>query len=152
MTHESLAAGGAPLRPSRVLQLAGLYNVAWGAFAILFPAALFRWCGMAPPEQPWLWQCIGMMVGVYGVGYWIAARDPRRHWPIVLVGLLGKLFGPIGFVGNALRGEVPWAFGATIITNDLIWWIPFARLLWDAARAADAPIAAEPPLAKRSRG
>ena len=41
---------------------------------------------------------MGMIVGVYGIGYLIAARDPRTHWPIVLVGLLGKVFGPIGFV------------------------------------------------------
>jgi hypothetical protein len=47
----------------------------------------------------------------------------------VLVGFLGKIFGPIGFVWTASRGEIPWTFGATIPTNDLLWWIPFALIL-----------------------
>ena len=76
-----------------------------------------------------------MIVGVYGIGYAAAAVDPYRHWPIVLVGFLGKIFGPIGFLMAALSGELPWAWGATIITNDLIWWIPFAIILWGAYRS-----------------
>jgi small multidrug resistance pump len=81
-----------------VLLAAGVYNILWGGFVLLFPLAMFRWFGMAAPNYPQLWQCVGMIVGVYGVGYIAAARDPLRHWPIVLVGFLGKVFGPIGFV------------------------------------------------------
>ena len=67
-----------------------------------------------------------------------AALNPLRHWPIVLVGLLGKLFGPIGFVDAALiKGTFPVQFGWTIITNDLIWWIPFAVILLAAWRAGE---------------
>jgi hypothetical protein len=76
-----------------------------------------------------------MVIGLYGVGYWIAARDPMRHWPIVLVGLLGKILGPIGFVGTALVNPVlPAAFGYTLITNDFIWWWPFGAILLAARR------------------
>ena len=39
------------------------------------------------PRYPQIWQCVGMIVGVYGVGYLVAASDPLRHWPIVLVGM-----------------------------------------------------------------
>ncbi|MFO0906263.1 MAG: hypothetical protein U0939_24865 [Pirellulales bacterium] len=112
-----------------VLLVAGVYNLAWGAFAVLLPVQPFEWIGMAPPNYPSLWQCIGMIVGVYGIGYAIAAFDPVRHWPIVLVGLLGKIFGPIGFLWTASRGELPWMAGATILTNDIAWWIPFALIL-----------------------
>jgi hypothetical protein len=54
----------------------------------------------------------------------------------VLVGLLGKIFGPVGFLWTASRGEIPWMFGATIPTNDLIWWIPFALILRSAWRTS----------------
>ena len=47
----------------------------------------------------------------------------------MLVGLLGKVFGPIGFLDAALRGELPWRAGWLIITNDLIWWAPFGLIL-----------------------
>lgn len=114
----------------RVLLLAAGYNLLWGAFVILFPFALFDWMGVERPSHPAIWQCVGMIVGVYGIGYAIAAFNPLRHWPIVLVGLLGKILGPIGFVDSALiRGTFPVEFGWTIITNDLIWWAPFALIL-----------------------
>jgi hypothetical protein len=116
------------------LVAAGIYNLVWGAIVVALPGLLFEFAEMEPPRYPQLWQCIGMIVGVYGIGYLAAARDPARHWPIVLVGLLGKVFGPIGFLGAVLRDELPWAFGATILTNDLIWWIPFGLILVHAWR------------------
>ncbi len=119
----------------RILMAAAAYNLIWGAFAILSPLTIFRLAGFSPlPVYPELWQCIGMIVGVYGIGYGIAALDPVRHWPIVLVGLLGKIFGPIGFIGAVSSGRFPLAMGWTILTNDLVWWIPFSLILWKAAR------------------
>ena len=118
-----------------VLWLAAAYNVLWGTAVMAAPLWLFQLAGMEPPNYPQLWQCIGMMVAVYGLGYAIAATNPLRHWPIVLVGLLGKVFGPIGFMIAGLNGELPWVAGWTIVTNDLIWWIPFSWILYQAYRA-----------------
>ena len=111
------------------LVAAGIYNLAWGAWTIFFPQALFRWAGMEPPLYPEIWQCVGMIVGVYGVGYLAAATDPATHWPITLVGLLGKIFGPIGFLQAVMSGAFAAKMGLTILTNDLIWWIPFGLIL-----------------------
>lgn len=127
--------GSAPKWMKLTLRIAGIYNLAWGVVVIISPLLLFRWAGMEEPRYPQIWQCVGMIVGVYGLGYWIAAYDPYRHWPIVLVGFLGKVFGPIGFLQAAMAGDLPWAWGATIITNDLIWWVPFAVMLYGAFRA-----------------
>lgn len=123
---------------------AAAYNLAWGALTILAPNLFFDLAGAERPNYPGVWQCVGMIVGVFGVGYAIAAFDPLRHWPIVLVGLLGKILGPIGFVMTAAKGELPWAFGVTILTNDLIWWAPFGVILWRAFDAAQAPAADAP--------
>jgi len=112
---------------------AGIYNLAWGAITIAFPNLIFDLTGAERINYPEIWQCVGMIVGVYGIGYLIAAWDSRTHWPIVLVGLLGKIFGPIGFCVALARGTFPPLFGVTILTNDLLWWIPFGLMLWDAA-------------------
>ena len=120
-----------------VLWVAAIYNLAWGAMVILFPDVPFNWAGMPLPNYPEIWQCLGMVVGVYGVGYAIAATNPMRHWPIVLVGLLGKILGPIGFLNAASRGRLPWRAGWTLVTNDLIWWIPFTLILVFAYRSAE---------------
>lgn len=125
----------APRWMRHVLLAAGAYNLAWGAFTVLWPHALFDWAGMARPNYPQIWQCVGMIVGVYGVGYVIAAFDPMRHWPIVLVGLLGKLLGPPGMAQAIWTGAWPAAFGVTCLFNDLIWWVPFAVILRAAWRA-----------------
>lgn len=125
---------GPPRWMTFTLRAAGVYNLAWGGWVVLRPADAFRWAGMPQPNYPELWQCIGMIVGVYGLGYWIAARDPARHWPIVLVGFLGKLFGPIGFLDAALHGRLPWVAGWVNVTNDLIWLVPFAWILVFAQR------------------
>jgi small multidrug resistance pump len=99
---------------------------------------------MEPARYPFIWQCVGMIVGVYGIGYLAAAADPIRHWPIVLVGFLGKIFGPLGYVMGVADGTVPLAFGVTLPTNDLVWWVPFAAILWHAWQAHRRPVAAEP--------
>jgi uncharacterized membrane protein HdeD (DUF308 family) len=117
-----------------LLRFAAIYNLVWGTFVIICPTIPFGWLGIEPPNYPSVVQCLGMVIGVYGIGYWIAARDAATHWPIVLVGLLGKVFGPIGFFYAALQGELPWSMGATILTNDLAWWIPFTAILFHAAR------------------
>jgi hypothetical protein len=124
----------APAWAKQWLRAAAVYNLVWGGLVILFPHLLFDLCDMPRPNYPEIWQCVGMIVGVYGVGYWAAATDPRRHWPIVLVGLLGKVFGPLGFAVALWKGTFPPAFGLTILTNDLIWWVPFALILLDAYR------------------
>ena len=121
-----------------VLNAAAAYNVTWGLFVILFPLEPFRWAGLDLPNYPALVQCLGMLVGVYGVGYALAARDPVALWPLVLVGLLGKIFGPIGFVYAASLGEFPWFAGWAIVTNDLAWWIPFTAILFQVGRLRDA--------------
>lgn len=71
-----------------------------------------------------------MIVGSYGVGFLIAARDPYRHWPVVLVGFVGKLIGPSVFLLGLSTGTLPAKLGWTILTNDLIWLVPFLMMLW----------------------
>ena len=114
---------------SWVLKAAAFYNIIWGAWCVLIPQHFFEVVGLEPINHPMIWQGMGMVIGVYGVGYFIASYDPIKHWAIVVVGLLGKLFGPIGFIFNYLTGQVGINFGYTLITNDLIWWVPFFLIL-----------------------
>lgn len=135
LNRESAATASAPAWMGRWLVAAGVYNLAWGGLTVLVPSWLFTLTGMEPPNYPFIWQCVGMIVGVYGIGYLAASTDPVRHWPIVLVGFLGKVFGPLGYVMGVAQGDVPPAFGVTLPTNDLLWWVPFGLMLLHAARA-----------------
>jgi hypothetical protein len=121
---------------------AATYNAVWGAAVSIWPQAIFRWLGMRPINFPPIFQCVGMMVGVYAVGYWLIARDPLRFGPFVYVGLLGKVLGPIGFAWAALHSDLPWSFGWVNVFNDLIWlpaFVSFAIRLRQAERLGPRP-------------
>lgn len=113
---------------------AAIYNFVWGCVSILFPELFFKLIGMPLPNYAALWQVIGMFVLVYAPAYWWAARKPGQHRHLILIGLLGKVLGPVGFVWSVGAGQLPLVFGWTILTNDLIWWPAFALYLRDAAR------------------
>ena len=117
---------------SLALRLAAFYNILWGAWVVLFPNHFFELVGMEAPLHTLIWQGMGMVIGVYGLGYWWASQDPLTHWPIVAVGFLGKIFGPLGFFVNYAQAKVPFEFFYTLITNDFIWWIPFFLILKEA--------------------
>jgi len=112
--------------------IAAAYNLVWGIVVSAFPSLLFDLLKMPQPTYPALMQCIGMMVGVYAIGYGLIAKDPVRYGPVVYVGLLGKVLGPLGFLASASLGQLPWRFGWINVFNDLIWlpiFVPFAILV-----------------------
>ncbi len=114
---------------SKWLWVAAWYNLGFGFWVGLFPNQAFLLLGMDLPTYPFLWQCIGMIVGVYGIGYAIAAFDEMTHYPIVLVGMLGKIFGPLGFIYTFWTGQIALSFGILLLFNDLIWYPSFLGIL-----------------------
>jgi small multidrug resistance pump len=112
---------------------AAAYNLVWGTIAILWPARYFQLIGVAVPDNLAIWQALAMMVLVYAPAYWWLAIDPVRHRHLVLIAMLGKTLGPMGFLWALHTQALPLAFGLTIITNDLIWWPAFFAFLMQAA-------------------
>jgi hypothetical protein len=110
---------------------AGVYNLAWGAVSALRPGWFFQLAGMEPPRYPEIWACLGMVIGLYGVLYLEVARVPERGALLAGVGLAGKVLGPLGFATLVLQGRWPVESAFLVITNDLIWWIPFGLYLHD---------------------
>lgn len=117
---------------SNVLIAAGVYNLLFGIIAVFFPSLTFTLLGLKQPLYVPIWQSLGMIVGVYGIGFLIASLKPIRHWVIVLVGFLGKVFGIIGFGYSVLQYDLPLSFGYIILFNDVIWIIPFYFILKEA--------------------
>jgi hypothetical protein len=126
-------------RLALVLRVAAVYNIAWGAWQVLAPDSFFALMGMTPMNHPMVWQGLGMVIGLYGLAYYWASYDYIRHWPIVMIGLMGKVFGPLGYIYNIAMGTAPASFGYTLIPNDLIWWIPCVMMI-NHARKAGFPL------------
>jgi len=123
--------------------LAGCYNLAFGLWAAIWPLAFFRVFEIPPPRYPGIWACLGMVVGVYGLLYWHAAWRLSTAWPIIAVGLLGKVLGPIGMV-MSFSDEWPRRLGMLCVYNDLIWWLPFGLFLVRGTRFAQRLAPAAP--------
>jgi hypothetical protein len=115
-----------------VFVAAGVYNIAWGLWSAADPQWLFRLSGMPPANYPAIFACLGMVVGLYGILYLEVARVPERGWLIAAVGLLGKTLGPAGMLWLIWTGAWPRSAFLLCLTNDLLWWIPFALYLRDA--------------------
>lgn len=116
------------------LYAAAMYNFLWGTSVILFPDWAFHLIRLPPPESTPFWQVVGMFVLVYAPAYAWAGRRPSVHAHIVMVGMLGKLLGPVGFLWALSEDELPLRFGLLLVTNDLIWWPSFVGYLHAAAR------------------
>ena len=111
---------------------AGLYNIAWGCYAVIDPQWFFRLTGLALSNSPQIFACLGMVLGLYGLLYLEVARRPEQGWPIAAVGLAGKLLGPLGLAWLIVTGVWPASTVVIVITNDLLWWVPFAWYLRDS--------------------
>jgi hypothetical protein len=127
-----------PYRPWFVA--AAIYNLAWSAAVIVFPAPLARAVGVDAGSFVPFVQVIGMMVGVYAFGYYLLAHDPGRYCGLIWIALAGKTLGPAGFLYHAAAGTLPWSFGWVCLVNDLVWWPAFWAF---ALRHARRPLRAD---------
>ena len=125
---------------------AALYNLAFGMWAALWPLAFFTIFRLEPPRYPAIWACLGMVIGLYGVGYGYAAWRLDRARPFIAIGLAGKLLGPAGWLLAVADGEWPIRTLSLIIFNDVIWWMPFGLFLLEGTRAGQRLRAAAPNL------
>src|SRR5688500_10720207 len=125
----------------RVFLAAALYNLLWGTLILLFPRAPFRLANLPIPDDTaiLLFQCIAMFVLVYAPGYLYVAHDPDRHYPFALVGLLGKICGPLGWLWAWQTNKLPPITGLTILTNDILWWPFFIPFVLQTTRATGPP-------------
>ena len=113
-----------------VLLVAGLQCLFWGLFIIACPERSSYAYGFAePPEELFLWQGMGLVIVLFGMGYLIASANPVQHWVVILIGLLSKFFGPIGIVWSVNQGSVSRNVLHLLPINDLIWLIPFGFIL-----------------------
>jgi hypothetical protein len=119
-----------------VFYAAGLYNLAWGAYSAFDPQWLFRFARMTPINYPEIFACLAMVIGLYGLLYLRVARRPEFGFEIAAVGLAGKILGPVGLAFLIWRGLWPLRSLVLCLTNDFIWWIPFALYLRDARSLA----------------
>ncbi len=119
----------------RVLLASAIYHLLFAVWAILYPSMWFDWIGIEQPNHPMLWRGLGAVMGLLGVALLIAARNPIRHWMILLTGFVKFTLGIIGFATAIYQQQVPLSASWMMLINDLVWWPAFAVMLWACVRA-----------------
>ena len=128
-----------------VFRTAGEYNILWGIYAIVDPQWFFRLIGLRQSNTPQIFATLGMVLGLYGILYLDVARRPTQGWMVAAVALTGKILGPLGLAWLILTGTWLPDTVILVLTNDLIWWIPFAWYLRDAWPAFRHGVPEHPP-------
>jgi small multidrug resistance pump len=117
------------------LFVAALQCLMWGVFILVLPERSSLVYGFAKvPTDLFLWKGTGLIIFLFGVGYAIAATNPRQHWSVLFIGLVAKILGPVGMVWSVIQGDVAHQVLYLIPVNDLVWWLPFAIILRDVFR------------------
>ena len=76
------------LRPwmKYLLWFVGGYNILAGLGMMIFYHEGFALLGLPKPELMLPLQLVGILVGLFGVGYWIVARNPVENRNVLLLG------------------------------------------------------------------
>ena len=123
----------------KMLKVAAAWSIFSGLYFAAFPELAMSVLQVEPQTgYAELWRYLGITLCVYGVGYWCASYAPVRHSLLVMIGLLGKILGPIGFLLAARNGSLPILPGIVFLANSLIWSIPFTAVLLHAWRSHHA--------------
>ena len=83
-------------------------------------------------------QLVGILVGLFGVGYLLVARKPLENRNVLLLGFLSKALGSVLGVGYVVLGKLPLGFFVLLFFSDIVYLPPFSFILWRLYRAAPA--------------
>ena len=108
-----------------LLKFAGGYNILAGASMVLFYHEGFKLLGIPKPEFSLPIQLVGLLVGLFGIGYLMVERAPVENRNILLLGFLSKFLGPLLAVGYIIKGDLPMTMIPVLFFADTIYLIPF---------------------------
>jgi hypothetical protein len=74
-------------------------------------------------------QLVGILVGLFGLGYWMVASDPFANRNILLLGFWSKALGSLLGIYYVGAGKLPPLFLAVLLVSDIGYLPPFYVIL-----------------------
>jgi small multidrug resistance pump len=124
-----------------VLRFVALFNIGAGLFMLIGYHETYQIIGMPKPEISFPIQLVGILVGLFGVGYYLVAKNPIENRNVLALGFWSKFLGSCLGAGYVLMGKLPPQFVAVYFFADVIYLPPFyliMRRLYALARERDA--------------
>jgi peroxiredoxin len=114
---------------SWALEAAGIYSLVWAAIAALQPGATQALLGLAPVHPVAVWFALLCAVVLGGSVLLIAATDPSRYWPFILLSFLAKSGAFAGTLLLVWRGEFARRSLLLATAGDLVWAVVLGAVL-----------------------
>lgn len=112
-----------------VLRFAAVFNLCAGANMVFLPELTYKLIGMKAPEIDFPIQLVGLLVGLFGVGYYQVARSPIEQRMLLRLGMWSKGLGSVLATYYVIRGHLPLRFVAVYFFADVIYLVPFWLIL-----------------------
>lgn len=122
-----------------VLLLATAHNLLAGAGMIVFYHEAYKMLGLTKPDLNMPLQLVGILVALFGVGYWFVFRNPVENRNLLLLGLWSKALGSTLGIYYVVAGKLPLAFLPILFFADIIYLLPF-YVIWRRLRDAAAAV------------
>jgi hypothetical protein len=113
----------------KLLWFVGGYNLLAGVGMIAFYHEGFKFLHVAKPELNLPVQLDGVLVGLFGVGYWLVAANPIENRNILMLGFWSKALGSVLGSYYCYVGKLPPIFMVVLFLSDIVYLPPFALIL-----------------------
>jgi len=120
-----------------VLRFVAFFNVGAGLFMLIGYHETYKIIGMDKPKISFPIQLVGILVGLFGVGYYLVAKNPVENRNVLTLGFWSKFLGSCLGTYYVIRGDLPVRFVAVYLFADIIYLPPFyliMRRLYAVAR------------------
>jgi len=118
-----------------VLVLAAAHNLLAGLGMIIFYHEAYKMLGLTKPDLNMPLQLVGVLVLLFGVGYWFVFRSPVENRNLLLLGLWSKALGSTLGIYYVMVGKLPIMFLPILFFADIIYLVPF-YIIWRRIRGA----------------
>jgi hypothetical protein len=92
---------------------------------MVFYHECFKFIGVPKPHLMLPVQLVGILVGLFGVGYLIVARNPVENRNLLVLGFWSKALGSSLGIGYVLLGKLPPVFLVILFFADIMYLPPF---------------------------
>ncbi len=114
----------------RMFLIGAIWNLLGGVLLLVLTDWIFASAHLTPPHPPPYYQSWIALFMTFGIGYYMAFRDPYANKNIVILGMIGKLAFAAIFIGNmiAFPGQIPMFFLIPVI-GDVMFAVLFGIFL-----------------------
>jgi CDP-diglyceride synthetase len=112
-----------------LLRFVAVFNVLAGLFMLIGYHETYKIIGMDKPKISFPIQLVGILVGLFGVGYYLVAKNPVENRNLLMLGFWSKFLGSCLGTYYVVRGDLPLTFIAVYFFADVIYLPPFYLIL-----------------------